>query len=35
MGTLMRELRGKVDAKTLSEILRKKIDSFLRNDESN
>ncbi|MCJ7631954.1 GatB/YqeY domain-containing protein, partial [Candidatus Bathyarchaeota archaeon] len=34
MGTLMRELRGKVDAKTLSEILRKKIETVSRNNES-
>lgn len=34
MGTLMKELRGKVDAKTLSEILRKKIESVSTNNES-
>lgn len=30
MGTLMRELRGKVDARTLSELLSKKIESILK-----
>ncbi|MCJ7609644.1 GatB/YqeY domain-containing protein, partial [Candidatus Bathyarchaeota archaeon] len=28
MGTLMRELRGKADAKTMSELLRKRIESM-------